>query len=189
MRDKQSTQYGRLYGSGNGAYFGLKDGDNSWSYLAAKDNYTQFRINNASIMTLRSNGSIGIGDTTPDSGLKLDVEGKVGATEYCDQNGANCTAAADLGGGGNFSFNELKASYAGWNSFWTAPYPVTDSVSKTSFDYCFLTTSNVTMKNDNQYNGGGSCTITSSLFLGKWVLTAYADKRMGTICRASCVNF
>ncbi|EKE16550.1 MAG: hypothetical protein ACD_11C00004G0048 [uncultured bacterium] len=36
------------------------------------------------------NGNAGIGDATPDNGLKLDVEGKVGATEYCDQNGENC---------------------------------------------------------------------------------------------------
>jgi hypothetical protein len=45
-------------------------------------------------------GNVGIGDTTPDGSLKLDVEGQVGATQYCDQNGANCTAAAALGGGG-----------------------------------------------------------------------------------------
>jgi hypothetical protein len=42
-------------------------------------------------------GNVGIGDTTPDAGLKLDVEGKVGATEYCDQDGGNCTPAASLG--------------------------------------------------------------------------------------------
>ncbi len=42
---------------------------------------------------------MGIGDATPDGTLKLDVEGQIGATQYCDQNGANCTNAADLGGG------------------------------------------------------------------------------------------
>jgi hypothetical protein len=35
-------------------------------------------------------GDVGIGDVSPDRGLKLDVEGKVGATEYCDENGENC---------------------------------------------------------------------------------------------------
>jgi hypothetical protein len=35
-------------------------------------------------------GTVGIGDPTPDNGLKLDVEGNVGATQYCDQNGNNC---------------------------------------------------------------------------------------------------
>lgn len=45
-----------------------------------------------------SNGNVGIGDIAPDVGLKLDVAGKIGATEYCDENGGNCTVAADLGG-------------------------------------------------------------------------------------------
>ncbi|MFC1775520.1 hypothetical protein ACFLY0_01545, partial [Patescibacteria group bacterium] len=45
--------------------------------------------------------NVTIGDTAgPDSGLKLDVEGRVGATEYCDQNGQNCVAAAGFGSGG-----------------------------------------------------------------------------------------
>ena len=44
-------------------------------------------------------GDVGIGDTSPDSDLKLDVEGKVGATEYCDEDGNNCTAAANLDNG------------------------------------------------------------------------------------------
>ncbi|MBI5098906.1 MAG: hypothetical protein HZB30_06670 [Nitrospirae bacterium] len=36
------------------------------------------------------NGNVGIGDVTPDGNLKLDVEGPIGATQYCDQNGNNC---------------------------------------------------------------------------------------------------
>jgi len=47
-----------------------------------------------------STGNVGIGDTIPDSGtggqLKLDVEGPVGATKYCDENGNNCKTAKDL---------------------------------------------------------------------------------------------
>ena len=43
---------------------------------------------------------IGEGTTTISAGLLLDVHGKVGASEYCDQNGANCKAATSLGGGG-----------------------------------------------------------------------------------------
>ena len=38
-------------------------------------------------------GNVGIGTASPSSGLKLDVEGKVGATHYCDQNGNNCLSA------------------------------------------------------------------------------------------------
>ena len=73
FRDKQNTTYGRVYGSGNGANFGLLDGDGNWSYLAVKDNYTQFRINNSAKMTIKSNGNVGIGTTAP--GAKLDVAG------------------------------------------------------------------------------------------------------------------
>jgi hypothetical protein len=39
-------------------------------------------------------GAVGISDTTPDGTLLLDVEGQIGATEYCDENGANCFTAA-----------------------------------------------------------------------------------------------
>ncbi|NCP67045.1 hypothetical protein GW832_01920, partial [bacterium] len=53
----------------------------------------------AEALRIASNGSIGVGDSTPDGTLKLDVAGQIGATEYCDANGANCTAAGDLGGG------------------------------------------------------------------------------------------
>ena len=100
FRDGTDDRHGYIYGSGNGNYFGLLDGDGNWGYLGAKDSYTQFRIDNNPKMTIRNAGGVGIGDTTPDNGLLLDVEGGVGATEYCDENGENCVAAADLGGGG-----------------------------------------------------------------------------------------
>lgn len=45
------------------------------------------------------NGNVGIGTTANSADLKLDVEGKVGATQYCDANGANCVASGGLGGG------------------------------------------------------------------------------------------
>lgn len=35
-------------------------------------------------------GNVGIGTASPSAGLKLDVEGKVGATEYCNKDGVNC---------------------------------------------------------------------------------------------------
>jgi len=50
-------------------------------------------------MQISTSGNVGIGDTTPDGTLRLDVEGRVGATEYCDANGNNCTLAAALGSG------------------------------------------------------------------------------------------
>lgn len=61
----------------------------------------------AGIGLLLQNGSMGIGDMTPDTGLKLDVEGKIGATEYCDQNGNNCSPAT---GGGSGSYTRVSVS-------------------------------------------------------------------------------
>lgn len=58
------------------------------------------------------NGHVGIGDASPDLGLKLDVEGRVGATEYCDENGNNCVDVSSLNGGGNgggISFSQAGA--------------------------------------------------------------------------------
>ncbi len=52
-----------------------------------------------SLLYISDTGDIGVGDTTPDGTLKFDVEGQVGATEYCDSDGLNCTPAANLGGG------------------------------------------------------------------------------------------
>jgi len=45
---------------------------------------------------LTTTKKVGIGDTTPDSDLRLDVGGKVGANQYCDQNGNNCFTANDV---------------------------------------------------------------------------------------------
>lgn len=41
-----------------------------------------------------ASGSVGIGDSTPEGGLLLDVEGKIGATQFCDANGGNCQVIA-----------------------------------------------------------------------------------------------
>jgi hypothetical protein len=58
---------------------------------------SQWITNGADIYSGNS-GDVGIGDTSPDGLLKLDVEGRVGATHYCDQNGSNCVAAGTFGG-------------------------------------------------------------------------------------------
>ena len=59
-----------------------------------------FRNKNATVL----DGTVGIGvpytGTPPvaqiSAGLNLDVEGKVGATEYCDQNGNNCKTISEI---------------------------------------------------------------------------------------------
>ncbi|OGD67325.1 hypothetical protein A2442_00990 [Candidatus Campbellbacteria bacterium RIFOXYC2_FULL_35_25] len=75
-------------------------GNNSFSigYKVATTNNWAFggNTNWNNYLTIESDGQVGIGDFTPDAGLKLDVEGKVGATEYCDQNGLNCVSAASI---------------------------------------------------------------------------------------------
>jgi len=35
-------------------------------------------------------GNVVIGDSSPEAGLKLDVEGKTGATQFCNENGTKC---------------------------------------------------------------------------------------------------
>lgn len=96
MRDKENLQYGRLYGDGDGANFGLMDGDGNWSYLAAKDNYTSFRINNSEKLRLESSGAIkftGYTGTnhngTPTSILGVDASGNVVKTAAAGINTPN----------------------------------------------------------------------------------------------------
>lgn len=75
-------------------------------------------------LTLHKDGPVGIGTVSPSSGLTLDVEGKVGATEYCDENGNNCFTADGVGGGSavasgpdrSIQFND-SAAFAGDASF------------------------------------------------------------------------
>lgn len=47
--------------------------------------------------SINTSGNIGIGTASVSSGLKLDVEGKIGATEYCDAAGGNCKAITAMG--------------------------------------------------------------------------------------------
>ena len=86
LRDKENKVYGRLYGSGDGSNFGLLDGDGNWSYLAAKDSYTAFRINNSEKMRILTTGNVGIGTTNPGT-YKLAVNGKIRAKEVVVQSG------------------------------------------------------------------------------------------------------
>ena len=69
------------------------------------DDNSEFGINDGTatngtrLFTLREDGRAIFGAGTPSSDLKLDVEGKVGATEYCDNSGGNCKAITAMGGG------------------------------------------------------------------------------------------
>ena len=88
LRDKEDTQYGRVYGSGNGSNFGLLDGDSQWSYLAVKDNYTEFRINNSTKMRIDgATGNVGI-KTTSTGGGDLVIGGFSGSSSSAAGNAA-----------------------------------------------------------------------------------------------------
>lgn len=74
--DKQGTRYGQIYGSANGKYFGLVDGDGNTFLRSRKDDYIEFRIDNSEKMRILSNGGVAIGATSVPLGYKLAVDGK-----------------------------------------------------------------------------------------------------------------
>jgi len=79
MRDKENVQYGRLYGSANGTYFGLKDANNHWSYLSSKGSYVALRVSNDNKFIVRNTGLIQVvknrdASGTPGSG-SLEIAG------------------------------------------------------------------------------------------------------------------
>lgn len=55
------------------------------------------------VIVIHANGGVSIGSETLSTGLKLDVEGKVGANQYCDEAGNNCFTSASLLGGTQWS--------------------------------------------------------------------------------------
>lgn len=70
------------------------------SATAGTEGYISMQTRGSSRLFIDNSGDVGVGTTNPSAGLKLDVEGRIGATEYCDKDGESCTAAADIGGGG-----------------------------------------------------------------------------------------
>jgi len=78
LRDSDQDIHGMLFGSHDGSKFGLVDADNNWSYLAVKDTYTSFYIDNDIKMIIRNTGNVGIGTTSPQTRLHLAVQGSGG---------------------------------------------------------------------------------------------------------------
>jgi len=89
LRDRDGTGYVRLHGHENSGsqYFGLRDGDNTWSYLAKKGDYIELRIINEPIMTMKSTGDVGIGTNSPQENLHLDFQGRGGIRMDSDNTG------------------------------------------------------------------------------------------------------
>lgn len=80
--DKEGTRYGSIYGSGDGANFGMLDGDSQWSYMAATDDYTAFKINNVERMRIEDNGYVGIGTNNPQQTLHVDGNAIIGSNNW-----------------------------------------------------------------------------------------------------------
>jgi hypothetical protein len=102
--------------------FSNPPGNNVPAPITTKGN--QIKDGGLQVSAFRNIGPTLLDDGTPGNtvsdGLKLDVEGKVGATEYCDENGNNCKIATEIGGGGGIpsgavmTFN-LVACPSGWS--------------------------------------------------------------------------
>ncbi len=88
LEDSDADRYGSIYGSSNGNFFGLLDGDGHWGYLQAKDDYTQFRINDDTKMTIRDNGHVGIGTASPGGKLTVMVDPTARGLEVNSANGS-----------------------------------------------------------------------------------------------------
>ena len=70
--DKEGTRYGYIYGDDTGSKFGLLDSDGSWSYMAAKGNYTSFPNRRAGEKCgFLNSGHVGIGTDSPGSMLTV----------------------------------------------------------------------------------------------------------------------
>ena len=49
-------------------------------------------------VAITNDGDVGIGTSDLSAGLKLNVEGKIGATHICDQSGGNCKDISECWG-------------------------------------------------------------------------------------------
>lgn len=75
ITDKEGKRYGSVYGNINGTYFGLLDGDDNWSYVTKKDEWTQLKVDDIAILSLYRNGKVRIGNVPFSSNdYKLFVE-------------------------------------------------------------------------------------------------------------------
>ena len=68
---------------------------------------TDWLLDSTNSVVFTTANKVGIGTSTINGSLALDVEGAIGATQYCDQDGDNCFTHADVsaGGGGLWTQN------------------------------------------------------------------------------------
>ena len=53
FRNDANVDMGRVSGTGSGNFFGLRDGENKWTFLAYKGIYSQMRVSNIPVLTAR----------------------------------------------------------------------------------------------------------------------------------------
>jgi len=109
--DKDGDRHGRVLGSSDGQYFGITDGDNHWSYLAAKDNFTSFKINNIEMMRIEDNGNVGIGTKTPIHKFQINVASRDGIRLQGDNTG-DLIFQMDNGDGEHYIFDDYSDGHA-----------------------------------------------------------------------------
>lgn len=94
-------------------------------------------VTELSTNNVAANDYMVVGAATASADLKIDANGKIGASEYCDADGNGCVTAGSLGG------SEFAASY-------TTPAAPVDNVTYTAAVNTFVTA----------WSGGGSsCSI------------------------------
>jgi len=76
---------------------GCIEDDTAAAELGCVDFYTKQSGTLTKTMRIDGSGNVGIGDTTPDGTLTLDIGGDVGAINYCDDAGNNCSPATSIG--------------------------------------------------------------------------------------------
>lgn len=172
----------------NGRDFWLRANSNKFYVLGNRNNSGGWDTPYPLVMELGANSSSDVATFSND----------VQANRYCNKAGS-CISATELaglaggGGGEKYERRALRADAKGWKSYvgtggtvegMTFDEPSYDWVWNSKYDQCFLTTSVNVMANHSQYNGGGGCRLYISW--GRWVLKAYADKRMVTKCEATC---
>jgi hypothetical protein len=86
---------------GTGESDKIRDTDNDTKILTdlsgdGSQDVIQFDTAGATAMVIDDDGQVGIGDSSPDGTLLLDVNGQIGATEYCEEDGSNCHSIADF---------------------------------------------------------------------------------------------
>lgn len=128
--------------------------------------------NATSRLTIATDGDVGIGTSSPANALKLDVEGKVGASAYCDSDGMNCTTPGSAGS------KPKRKIYPAWFNN-TRPLGV--------HDVCML--DSVGIHGSAAEGTLYYCTLSVDSTTGEYSLSASHANLYSLSCRAVCLDW